>query len=199
MSMPDGATHIGRIGPNAILQLEEPVRSLIGRDAMAAVLNRSHVDMPSGDDMIPEDSVRTVHLALAELYPERAPEVRTLSGTATGAYIRAHRIPNAAKWALRLLPTLIGERILTRAIVCHAWTFCGSGSVSARHVSGRVEISIRDNPLVDRNARNPLQCDWHEAVFRDLYASLLRRDYRVSETQCCGGGAKACRFSIERM
>lgn len=197
--MPDGGTTAGRIGPNAILQLRDPVARLLGPDALRSILELTHVEMPTGRDMIPETDVQRVHLALLRMYPEVAPVIRNQSGTGTGAYIRAHRIPAKAAFALGLMPAFLGERLLTRAIVCHAWTFCGSGSVSARRIRRGVEIAIASNPLVDPLSDKRCQCDWHEAVFRDLYASLLRRDYEVRETECCGSGAPACRFNIRRV
>ncbi len=196
--MPDGGTAVGLIGPNAILQLRQPLADLIGPGAMERLLRETHVEMPSGHEMIAEYDVKEVHLALAKRFPKEAPVIRTLSGTATGAYIRKHRIPKSAALALRLLPASIGERLLTRAIVCHAWTFCGSGTVAARRVKEGIEISIVGNPLVDRSGGPEPQCNWHEAVFRDLYASLIHLDYEVNETACCGAGASACRFLIQR-
>ena len=196
--MPDGGGATGLIGPNAILQLQKPLAELVGVGALDRLLVQSRVAKPTGQDMIPEEDVRDVHLALARSFPKHAAAVRSMSGTATGAYIRRHRIPKSAALLLRWLPALLGERILTRAIVCHAWTFCGSGSVSSRRVGEAIEISIRNNPLVETRSDGLLQCDWHEAVFRDLYASLLRRDYRVEETECCGAGAPDCTFRIDR-
>jgi divinyl protochlorophyllide a 8-vinyl-reductase len=186
------------IGPNAILQLQEPVAAHLGPDVMGQVLDMCGVAMPSGDRMIPQEDVAQVHHALQRWFPSQMGQVSDLAGQATGRYIRAHRIPPLARRVLRLLPNFISERLLTKAILAHAWTFCGSGSVTATRIAGVTEFALANNPLVDPAQNSGPQCRWHAAVFGDLYAQLLGTQYEVHEAECCGSGAGACRFVIRR-
>ena len=133
----------GLIGPNAILQLRDPVETVLGPDVMAELLHVCGVDMPTGQEMIPEQDVARVHQTLRRLFPDRSRHIAQLSGAATARYIRTHRIPPLARTLLRVLPHTIGERLLTRAILMHAWTFCGSGSITARRGRGESRLRLR--------------------------------------------------------
>ncbi len=187
----------GVIGPNAILQLEDPVRTVLGPGVLAEVLDLCGVAMPTGQKMIPEQEVAAVHHMLRRLYPLQNRRIAELSGQGTARYIRANRIPPLARKGLRILPVWIAERVLTKAILAHAWTFCGSGSVTARRLSRGVEFALANNPLADPSAPERLQCHWHSAVFAELYSSLLGTAYLAHEVACCGSGASACRFRVQ--
>jgi divinyl protochlorophyllide a 8-vinyl-reductase len=101
-----------------------------------------------------------------------------------------------ARLALRALPARLAERLLTAAISKHAWTFCGSGGLSARNEDGAMHFLIRDNPLADRQARPLHHCHWHSAVFADLFTSLLGRRYHCREVSCCAMGGDVCHFVV---
>jgi divinyl protochlorophyllide a 8-vinyl-reductase len=194
----NGAHDGDRIGPNAILQLQAPVAARLGPGAMAQVLSLCDVAMPDGDRMIPQRDVARVHAMFHRLFPGDMDRIAEQAGRATAHYIRTNRIPPLARKVLGLLPLPISERLLTRAILAHAWTFCGTGHASARRRSGALEIAVADNPLVDPDSTRALQCGWHAAVFAELFSALLRTGFEARETECCGSGAPACRFVIRR-
>ncbi len=186
-----------QIGPNAILQLAAPVDCALGPGAMSRLLAQAHAVMPSGDHMIDEAEVARVHQALRKRYPNEAPGIARAAGIGTARYIRANRIPAPARVLLRLLPSWMGERVLSKAIAAHAWTFCGSGKLHVE-IGRTIGFEIADNPvLAGFHAQTP-QCDWHCAVFEELFTSLLGRPYQAHETACCAMGAPACRFEVSR-
>lgn len=201
--MPDGSfpadrTAGARIGPNAILQLADPMETLLGEDVMAQVLDLCRVPMPSGQVMIPEDDVGRVHRAIWQLFPTQAQELSERAGAGTARYIRTHRIPAPARLALRLLPRALGERALTHAIAAHAWTFCGSGTLETARRGAEVHFMLRDNPLADTDLHSPHTCHWHAAVFAELFSAVLGRPYFCEEVSCCGCGGDVCRFVVRR-
>jgi divinyl protochlorophyllide a 8-vinyl-reductase len=201
--MPDGAFEApveteARIGPNAILQLAAPVEELLGPAVMAQLLGLCRVPLPTGLEMIPEESVARVHRVLWQHFPEQAREVSERAGRGTAQYIRRNRIPGAARMALRVVPRSLGERQLTRAIVDHAWTFCGSGRLTVTRQDRDIHFELEDNPLAD--SRNPPchPCHWHAAVFEELFSSVLGGRYQCAETSCRGCGGALCRFVLRR-
>ena len=193
------AHRAGLIGPNTILQLRDPVARALGPDVLAQVLHLCNIDMPSGDTMIPQEDAALVHRTLHRLFPERSRDIAVAAGVATAHYICAHRIPRAARAMLRVLPSGLSERVLTRAVLQHAWTFCGTGHVSARCRAGTTEFALAANPMVDPGSHTALQCHWHVAVFAELYTALIGSPYAAEETHCCGAGAPACRIVIRRV
>lgn len=199
--MPDGAgwqmSKEARIGPNAILQLRAPMDSLVGPCALDALLARCGVELPDGRGMIPQSDVARVHHAVYALYPTKAHDIAVESGRGTARYIRANRIPAPACCALGILPRRVSEHALTKAILAHAWTFCGSGHVTAKRIAPKIIFRLADNPLVYTHAGSAPQCHWHCAVFAELFSILLRRPYSASETACCGAGAAACEFHVQ--
>lgn len=186
-----------RIGPNAILQLEVPVEATLGKGAMDRLLGAAQVSRPSGEGMIDEGDVARVHQILRQMYPSDAPRIARAAGMRTAAYIARRRIPAAARAALRRLPDRIGARLLSGAIVNHAWTFCGSGRLHLQR--GRTHrFVLHDNPIWSGFRASAPLCDWHRAVFEELYSELLQYPYRVTETTCCAMGAPACTFEVVR-
>ena len=196
LSMPVNAS--GRIGPNAILQLAGPVESILGRDVMAQILDLSQVPMPSGDEMIPQEAVGRVHHTMWKLFPKQAAALSDRAGAGTARYIRANRIPKAARLLLRVLPRTLAERLLTKAILDHAWTFCGSGVLNTKREEGEIHFLLRDNPLADRATEPPHLCIWHAAVFAELFSLILGRRYYCKEVSCCALGADVCHFVVSR-
>lgn len=196
--MPDGsnfAPPTGLIGPNAILQLVGPVTQVLGPHAMDDLLEVAGTTMPSGDEMIDEGAVARVHQALHRLYPDEVHDIARAAGALTADYIIANRIPRFAQVMLRALPTFLGARLLTKAIQKHAWTFCGSGTLSVRY-GDPILFEISDNPVMRGiTAQIPI-CFWHSAVFEELFSKLLGIQYSAHEVDCCALGGMSCRFEV---
>jgi divinyl protochlorophyllide a 8-vinyl-reductase len=192
--MPHASSTEARIGPNAVTQLGAALAAHgAGSLAREIYLAAGHPDWLSAPpaEMVPEAGVVALHDALRRLLPEdEARAYAREAGMRTGDYILAHRIPKAARMVLRLMPAPIAARLLVDAIAQHAWTFAGSGRFEAEEGTP-VVLAIAANPL----ARTP-GCDWHAAVFRRLFQSLVHESAEVRETACCAAGAPSCRFEI---
>jgi divinyl protochlorophyllide a 8-vinyl-reductase len=146
--------------------------------------------------MIDEARVAALHGALRRQHPENAGKIAIAAGQGTGDYILANRIPRGAQSLLRALPARLAAPILTRAILAHGWTFCGTGTLTAK--SGPpVVFTLADNPII-RGERAPVPlCHWHAAVFERLFARLVHSRAHAVETACCATGATACQFEID--
>ncbi len=186
---------VARIGPNAILQHLPVLDAAIGEALRGALLYRAGVDEPPADaGMLPEDDVARLHHAVRLYLPDRFSEIQRAAGKATGDYILAHRIPQLAQRLIRALPAWAGARLLSSAIAKHAWTFAGSGVF--RIVSHRpLVFEIAQNPLARGPSEIPI-CDWHSAVFAQLFGALVWKDVEVTELECSATGARSCRFQI---
>ena len=189
-----------RIGPNAVIQVTAALTRRLGaaaaREMLVAAGLGAYVKAPPRQ-MIDEREVIALHALLRErLQPTTAAEVVRAAGLATGDYLLAHRIPRLAQWVLRSLPAQLAAPLLLGAIRRHAWTFCGSGHVTAR--AGRpLVITIEDCPICrGANAVRP-QCDYYAATFARLFRRLVHRHARVRETACRAAGADSCRFEID--
>jgi divinyl protochlorophyllide a 8-vinyl-reductase len=201
--MPDGAQLFGpeteaRVGPNAILQLKDPMDQLLGRGVLAQLLDLCRVEMPSGTAMISQSDVGRVHHTLWQLFPHRAQAVSEEAGRGTAEYIRKNRIPRVARIALRLMPRGMAEQMLAKAIADHAWTFCGSGGFGFHREDGDIHFMIHANPLADVAAHPPHPCHWHSAVFEALFSRVLGRRYHCREVSCCAMQAERCHFVVTR-
>jgi divinyl protochlorophyllide a 8-vinyl-reductase len=195
--MPDGSHMTARIGPNAVLQLAPAMDRIAGEGARRALFAPLGFDpLPDPTAMIDEARVAALHSALRRYHPENAREIAIAAGQSTGDYILAHRIPHAAQTLLRALPARVAAPILTRAILAHGWTFCGTGTLSAR--SGPpVVFTLADNPIIRGDHAPAPLCDWHAAVFERLFAGLVHPRAHAIESACCATGAPACRFEID--
>ena len=187
-----------RVGPNAILQLQEPLDRMLGRGALVQILKISRVAMPSGQEMVPQDDVGLVHHTMWRLFPQQAETLSDDAGAGTARYIAANRIPKVARVLLRILPRVWAERLLTKAIADHAWTFCGTGVLDTRREGGEIHFLLRNNPLADRVTQPPHRCVWHAAVFAELFSLILGRNYYCKEVSCCALGAELCHFVVSR-
>jgi divinyl protochlorophyllide a 8-vinyl-reductase len=189
---------VARIGPNAVTQLVAVLDRTQGRAVRDAVLARAGVLPPAPDfGMIPETDAAAVHSALRRLLPDDADALLRLAGLATGDYILTHRIPRAARVLIRALPAALGARLLTTAIVRHAWTFAGSGTF--RVVSHRpLTFQVTGNPLIAGHFAAHPQCHWHAAVFERLFTRLVWRGATVTETTCAANDADCCTFVVLR-
>jgi divinyl protochlorophyllide a 8-vinyl-reductase len=189
------AAQSGVIGPNAILQLLPVLDRFGGPTRRAEILALAGIlDLPDGTRMIPEADAARLHRQLRWTEPGLAPVIAAEAGVGTANYILAHRIPTAALWLLKALPTGPAARLLSRAIARHAWTFIGSGRLD---VVDPWTYDIWDNPLIKGEQSATCLCDWHAGVFARLYQELVNARCRCTETSCGARDARApCRFEI---
>lgn len=195
--MPDGSHMTARIGPNAVLQLAPAMDRIAGEGARRALFAPLGFDpLPDPTAMIDETRVAALHGALRQQHPENARKIAIAAGQGTGDYILANRIPHGAQSLLRALPARLAAPVLTRAILAHGWTFCGTGTLTAK--SGPpVVFTLADNPII-RGERAPVPlCHWHVAVFERLFTRLVHPRAHAVETACFATGAPACRFEID--
>lgn len=184
------------LGPNAILQTIEVLDKNVGRNLRTVVLLQAGVEVPPPNaGMLPETDCAAVHDALRTLLPARAEGLLHDSGLATGDYLLRHRIPGAAKAALRLLPRPLAARVLARAIARNAWTFAGSGGFEVTGTDP-LTFKVTGNPLVKGARADRPICHWHAAVFERLFTQLVWPNARVIETACAASGASCCCFEV---
>ncbi|MEL6946905.1 MAG: bacteriochlorophyll 4-vinyl reductase [Pseudomonadota bacterium] len=196
-----GSGNRDRIGPNAILQLDAPLSHHIGDRANPNLLEAAGIPLPTGEEMIPQQHVVRAHAALLDAHPKLAATIATEAGVGTAHYIIENRIPPPARTLLRYLPTPLAVAQLTKAIQRHAWTFCGTGRLTAHiqpFASHRVEFAIWNNPIARGRCAPHPSCHWHRAVFETLYSTLLARPFHAREIACCSCGEAACRFVVDQ-
>ena len=188
-----------RIGPNAITQVAHALAARHGPAGAARVFSLaglSHYLADPPAEMVPEEDVTALSLALRGCLPERAArDVARDAGRATAEYLLDRRIPRAAQASLRVLPARLAARLLVAAIRRHAWTFAGSAAFEAR--TGRVVVlSLGDNPLCRGMAGSEPACDYFAATFERLFRALVHPGATVTEVECEAAGGCACRFEI---
>ena len=195
--MPDGSRIAARVGPNAVLQLAPAMDRVTGEPTRRTLFAPLGFDpLPDPSTMIDEARVAALHSALRRQHSENARKILTAAGQGTGDYILAHRIPHAAQTLLRALPARVAAPILTRAILAHGWTFCGTGALTAK--SGPpVVFTLSDNPIIRGESAPAPLCHWHAAVFERLFSRLVHPRAHAIERACCAAGAAACRFEID--
>jgi divinyl protochlorophyllide a 8-vinyl-reductase len=187
------------IGPNAIIQLVEVLRTHWGNQETRKLLNAvgqgTYFDEPPSD-MVPQKQVAALHQQLYSVVDRQ--EFKRLSadaGRRTGDYLLAHRIPGPAQWLLKRLPDALAARVLSRAIQKHAWTFAGSGVFAYRWQGGLV-FSITGNPITaGLHSEIPI-CDYYAATFERIFRVIVNDNWRVVERTCEATGAAACLFEI---
>ncbi|MEO1786585.1 MAG: bacteriochlorophyll 4-vinyl reductase [Pseudomonadota bacterium] len=183
-----------RIGPNAVLQLEQALVETSGESASGRVFARAGLsglltDRPT--DMVDEQLPRALFDSLFAEFPEpQARRIAHRAGVLTGEYILEHRIPATVRMLLAWLPAGTAQPLLLGAILRHAWTFAGSGRCIA--TAGRAaRIEIAANPLAMPG------CAWHVGVFETLFRRLVSPRASVSHGPCCLDGDAACHFEID--
>lgn len=190
----------GRIGPNAILRVQEALRAAGGAPLELELLDaaglRRYAQTPP-QAMVPEAEVARLHQTLWSLLPvQEARALAHAAGLATADYLLAHRIPRVVQRGMRLLPAGLAARVLLRAVMRHAWTFAGSGRFTAQ-AGMPVRIAITANPVWRGAVQAPMpRCAYHVAVFERLFRVLVHPGATVVETECVGAGAQACRFEV---
>ena len=184
---------VARVGPNAIVQTGAALIALEGLATAQAVFERAGLAdaliAPPAAMVAQTDAAKLHRAVTATLSDDRARAVAWEAGLRTGSYILAHRIPKPIKLLLAVMPARLAGRALVSNIERHAWTFAGSGRVTARAGDPAV-IEIKDNPLATPD------CPWHAAVFTRLFQTLVSTRASVRSTACCARGDPACRFDI---
>jgi divinyl protochlorophyllide a 8-vinyl-reductase len=184
---------LGKVGPNAIIQLADVLADRLGLEERAAALRAAglaHYLARDPERMTDEREAAALHRVVQARQPQDWDELSWEAGERTAEYLLENRIPKAAQWLLRRLPPAWGARLLLRAIRAHAWTFAGSGVFSARVERGAVVVSIADNPIAMPG------CPWHRGVFTRLFRELVSPRVLVRHEHCCAHGEGACTFVI---
>ena len=189
----EAANPEAKVGPNAVTQVAAALRALGGENLALRVFRAARLaDMLENppERMVDQDVAARLHETLRTTLPALdALRISADAGRRTADYLLAHRIPQPAQWAMRLLPSRLAARILLGAMAANAWTYAGTGSVQTQ--AGRTcVLEISGNPLAQ-----PF-CPWHVAVFERLFRKLVARDAAVSHTACSAKGAPTCRFEI---
>jgi divinyl protochlorophyllide a 8-vinyl-reductase len=202
MTHASAAATAGRIGPNAILRVDEALAQGPWAAWRWPVFQRAglqHHLLDPPEHMVPQDEVRRLHLALREtLGPSDAATVAAEAGRRTAAYLLARRIPKPVQWLLKRLPARWAAPVLLKAITANAWTFVGSGRfrVDSARASHPVLLSIEGNPLcVGLHAETPA-CAFCAATFETLFRALVHPATTVQERHCEAMGHSACRFEL---
>lgn len=194
------ARSVGRIGPNAIIQLAAvlrdragslPVQRLFRAAGMAHYLDA----MPR--EMVDEQEVRVLHATLRRQFgPACAQALARAAGRRTAAYLLERRIPKPAQWLLKRLPKPLAVRLLLKAIERNAWTFCGSGAFVA--VYGRpARLGLTHNPLCRGLKSDAPACDFYAGTFEALFRALIDPAAKVREVACEALGDAACVFEVD--
>lgn len=193
-ALPDVGAQRGVVGPNAVLQLVEPLRTAGGERLLGDVFRRaglSHYLASPPLAMVPQEEARRLFGATREfLDPEQADGVLREAGAGTAAYIMANRIPAVARGLLRLLPPRPAAKGLLSAIERHAWTFAGSGSCRVRLDGKTAVLEIEHNPLATPG------CAWHGGVLETLFQHLVAARAVLSHTACEARAGDCCRFEV---
>lgn len=190
---------LGRIGPNAVIRLIEALDSFENRAFTARVFRACGVEKYLEEpptEMVAEAEVMSLHQEIhRSLGDARARSIAWIAGRRTADYLLANRIPAFAQRTLKIMPAPLASRALVGAIQKNAWTFAGTGHVSARF--GRaVQISISRCPIC-RNCNSSVPyCDFYGAVFERLFAELVHASATAVETACSAMGAQNCTFEI---
>lgn len=196
----DAESHAARIGPNALIQTAAVLCARFGDaeagDVLMAATGRTIERLPS--DMVHEGEVNSLMAELRKRYGhELAASILHESGERTAAYLLANRIPAAAQWVIRMLPRMLGTRLLLSAVGRHAWTFAGSGRFSYI-VGSPTTLCFGDCAICRGRSDAAPVCDYYAATFETLFRKLVNSHTRVREVECCAAGGSVCRFVIGR-
>lgn len=182
-----------RIGPNSVTQLQAALLDHHGSTMCRHVFEMAGqserlADPPSR--MVDEAVPRALFAALWNTLPGAdAALIAAEAGRRTADYVMANRIPAPVRLLLKVLPKQLSAPLLVSAIEKNAWTFAGSGSVSAR-AGPTILIEIKDNPLAMPD------CPWHGAVFDRLFGTLVAPVKSMEHARCCHRGDAVCRFEL---
>lgn len=175
-SRPEDRLAAARVGPHAVIHLRQALLHLHGDNITAAIFRRAGLAgylKHNPDTMVTEaEAGRLFYETAQDLGSADAEQVFHMAGEATGAYIRANRIPRLARWLLRVLPAMIAVRLLLIAIRAHTWTFAGSAAARLR-LGAQPALLLAGNRLA-----TPAGC-WHRSVLERLFRSLISDHLRM--------------------
>jgi divinyl protochlorophyllide a 8-vinyl-reductase len=187
-----------RIGPNAIIQTWQALRTHVGPALADAILHEATGRLPATlpTAMVAEhEAIAMVQRVRQRLDDDEAMEVLRDAGRRTARYLLAHRIPRPAQWLMRAAPAPIAFAILAEAMARHAWTFAGSGRFEWR-ASPRTLLRLHDSPMCrDVRASCPY-CDYYAATFDVLVRTLVSPRVVVREVRCRAMGDACCDFAV---
>ncbi len=194
VTVPGVEAQRGVVGPNAVLQLQAPLRAAGGDPLLDDVFRRAgvrhYLETPPLA-MVPQEEARRLFGAVREfLGPETGDAVLREAGAGTAAYVMANRIPGFARAVLRLLPPRPAARLLLAAIQQHAWTFAGSGACSVRLAEKTAILEIQHNPLATPG------CAWHAGVLETMFWRLVSQNATLRHTACEARTGDCCRFEV---
>ncbi len=182
-----------KVGPNAVIQLAHALEALCSvREARAVFARAGLLDLLDDPpaEMVSETVVSALYRALFDQFGhEQASRIAAEAGKRTADYVMANRIPALARLLLKALPGFCAAPLLLSAIAKNAWTFAGSGILTARKGRPHV-IEIADNPLAIG------RCAWQEGVFQRMFQVLVSPRVQVVHTDCCETRGQICRFEI---
>lgn len=185
---------VGVVGPNAILQLIEPLREAGGEGLLNDVFTRARVFQYLANPplaMVPEEQAQRLFGATrAFLGCERGDEVLRQAGEGTARYVMQHRIPGPVRGLLRLLPAPLSARMLLTAIERNAWTFAGSGSCRTGVLDNGWFVAIENNPLATPG------CPWHAGVLETMFRTLVSKRAALTHADCGAHHCPGCRFEL---
>jgi divinyl protochlorophyllide a 8-vinyl-reductase len=190
---------MGRIGPNAIIQVDHALQRWGGAELAERIFGQAqllHYRLQPPQRMVDEAEVVRLHQLMARELGSEAVAVARDAGTATARYLLANRIPRPMQKALKLLPARAALEVLLRAIARHAWTFVGSGEFSVVRSAQGIELQVQHNPLCRGLQADTPACDYFAACFETLFKTLVHSHARVRETACEACGDDACRFLV---
>lgn len=190
----------GRIGPNAVIRVEEAVAAIEGAGAALRIFQGAGIAKwleRRPTEMVDETRVAALHRSLHGVLGDgRARTIGWIAGQRTADYLLANRIPRAAQTVLKGLPPRLAAPILTRAIARNAWTFVGSGQLDVE--GGRpIVISVKDCPLCKGVSSAAPYCDFYGGTFERLFTRLVNPGSRAREIACQATGGGACAFSLD--
>nr|WP_255701296.1 bacteriochlorophyll 4-vinyl reductase [Afifella sp. H1R] len=170
-----------RIGPNAIIRMDEALNAIVGREACQSVFAQAgllHYLDAQPTEMVDEREVMRLHdAALAVLAPQEAEDAAFRAGELTATYLLARRIPKPFQRIMPFLPPWLRARLFLAAIRRHAWTFVGSGAVTFVP-SHPVVVSIAGGP-VRGTPTDAVLLAYYSGCFQELFRSLVHRGTRA--------------------
>lgn len=192
-------THLGRIGPNAIIRTIEALRERLGEPQTEALVLAAGLSVYLREPpqaMVPESEVTTLFRTLYQRLGEAQGEaIARDAGRRTADYLLANRIPGFAQTILRLLPPALACRGLLAAIGKNTWTFAGSGTV--RLVPSRpASVEIGLCPICRGAHTERPACGFYAGTFERLFQSLVSPGASAEEIGCQAVGRNACAFAI---
>ncbi|MBO6673498.1 MAG: bacteriochlorophyll 4-vinyl reductase [Rhizobiales bacterium] len=191
---------LGRIGPNALLQVFNVLNDLLGADETKRLAKRAglghHIATPPSA-MVDERDVVALHQTIrASLSADQADGVFWKAGDRTADYILANRIPKLVQSALRALPAWAASAILLRAIAKNAWTFAGSGRFSFK--AGRPAIlTLSDCPACFEVYPPGQPCLYYTATFQGLFRALVHPDAQITDQGSTSPGGRQRIFRLD--